>query len=564
MFLVPREETISITNFILLAYTDLFNKRAYDMVGTKEDPMDFVVYSYDRKEKVMKNTYSYRHDSNIHIVIPSSFDGNKKGSFLLVTKNKNNTFRNVILFSATNKVLKLPNTTAPPILYTQNGTLKPVLLMQTKDNLLTVEIENDTKFNEKKETGFLEDDERIHPEHTSTFVDLTGDHKADLALVILKNDEKYLKVLENTSGGFNKLFEMKLPKKSGPLVFNDFNKSYMNDLAFVSEEDGKYYLNVYYNTNERKDIMAYKLVEQDLKLDNFNKNIFSTESKYFMKQDLSKINSDNLDFCLSCESLGGIPSGIFDTDIDLDKNVEIFLTAKKGNEGNIIVPLRFNKNSKEFEVYTEMNYLNKEKNVLSFSTCDYKNEGRELCVINKIENNTSVLKILPNVLSKENMKISVTTVLDETKTLYGNGVVGTSYLLSIDEGAGICLGNSLPPGPFLHLKNQTATFGLGCLTFHINILRVTVPSYGDFEKTYVVQYDIVQNLDLIVGVGKNGKFNIRAFIIAAVYILKIFFVLFIVIILNFIIVGILHLRDARKQREARTKDSMHPLFRSLG
>ncbi|KAF9764315.1 hypothetical protein NGRA_0665 [Nosema granulosis] len=559
-----REETISIINFVLLAYTDLFNKRAYDMVGTTKNPKELVVYSYDRDNKEMKQTYTYKHTSDIHAVIPSSFDDSKRGSLLLITKNQDGTFENNILFTESNTVLKLPNTTAAPLLLSKDLTLKPILLLQKKNGLITVEFDNQGKYTENPETSILEKGEKIHKDHTSTFVDLTGDHKADLALVTEKDKFKYLKVLKNTSNGFKKFFVMKLPEKTGPLIFNDLNKNGMNDLAFVSFEDGKYYLNVYFNTNSRTDPMAYKSSEKGLEFENLNAKIFSGASDFVIKQDLSHLSSGQVEFRLSCEVLGNVPSGIFDTDIDLDKNIEIFLIADKNKEGDIVFPLKFNPEKNEFDINKDMKTIMSEKNVISFSACDYKNEGRELWVVNKIDNNNPQVKIFPNILRPENMKISVTTVLDKTKTLYGCGIAGTSYLLSYDEGTNISIGNSLPPGPFLHLKNQTTTFGLGCRTFHINILRSTVPSYGDYKETYVVKYDIVQNFDLIVGIGKHGDYNIRAFIIADIYLVKIISVLITVIILNFIIVGILHFRHARKQREARTRDSMHPLFRSLG
>ncbi|EOB13362.1 hypothetical protein NBO_80g0025 [Nosema bombycis CQ1] len=559
-----QEETITILNFLLLAYTDLFNSRSYDFVGTTTDPKHLVVKSYNRDTKDFKEIYRYPHKDNIHIVIPANFDGQKNVSLLLVTKISENEYKNAVLFPDNNEVVHLPQTTAAPLLYTQNLSLKPVLLLQISDKLYEFEFSKDKKFTQKKIADLLEKDEKLHKDHTSSMVDLDGDHKSDLVLVVDKKGIKTLKVFKNTENGFSSYFEMALPDTTGPLVFNDFNRNNMNDMAFVSFENGTYYLNLFYNTNKREDPLSYKSGSKDLKLTNLNENIFSNEDKFYLKQNLSSLIKDDLAFKLTCEMLNNVPSGIFDTDIDLDTNIELFLVAKKNNVGDTLIPLRFDPETEQFVIYKEMKFLMDETNVLSFSTADYKNEGRELCVINKVSDGKPQVKIYPNVLKPENMKLSVTTVVDESKTWYGCGVYGTSYLLCYDEGANMSISSSSVPGSFLHLKNQTTTFGLGGHTYQINSLRVTVPSYGDYNKTYVVKYDIIQNLDLIIGVGKHGVYNIRAFVISKIYIAKLLITAAIVLAVHLIINGILQLRHAKKRKEARTRDSMQPLFRSLG
>lgn len=558
-----------IKNFFLMAYADIFNKRHYDMVGIGSDNKQLLIYAYDDGEDTYKQKLSHFFDKEIYTVIPCDLESNGNTSLLITFKEKEDEFANVFVnFSKEDGNLKLnineiENTMSVPFLFTNWENSKPAFFLETHKETKMLCI-SDGKLNYVTLKNLLKENETLKADHTSTFVDLTGNLQSDLCLFVKRDESTWLKVFESKANGFHLLFEIELTKnKIGPVLFGDFTSSGMNSMIFVEDEPNGSIVNLYINKGKREDSHHYKSPKVSLEATNVESGLFSKDSTYHKRIPISRFYS-NSKAILNLEELNNIPGGIFTTDIDLDGMLEIFLVIKNEKSKKIILPLKFNDISKSFVLYEEMNESLQLEDVISFSSVDFRNKGKEDIIVNIMENGSPSILCYENTLNKANMKLSLTTsLLQKGQNKYGMSLPGISYMLIFNDGNNLKITSNFGSGPFLHLNSQTTTIGLGDSAFMINILRIGVSEHNKHKDIYFIDTSIIQNFDLIIYIGEYGKYKIVAFFNTSEYTFKILIVLITVISVNLLFLLILYWRQNKYQKIIRSRESTHPLFRSL-
>lgn len=559
-----------IKNFFLMAYADIFNKRHYDMVGVGSDSRQLLIYAYDDNYDIYKQKFSYNFDNKIFSIIPCDLESNGNTGLIISFKTEENYFENILLDFKKEKgnlnvdIIDLENTISAPFLFTNWENAKPAVFLDTSKNIKMLCM-NDGTISYEILKNLINEDERLKNDHASTFVDLTGNLQSDLCLFVNKNGSTWLKVFESKPNGFNLLFEIELTNnKIGPVLFGDFTNSGMNSMIFVEDDPNGPILNLYINKGRRENPIHYKSLKVSLEAINIEKGLFSKDSLYHKKIPINSLYP-KAQAIYNLEELNNISGGIYVTDIDLDGTPEIFLLIKNEHSKKIILPLKFNNTLNDFIIYDEINaYLRVEDVVISFSTVDYRNKGKEDIILNIIENGSPIIIAYENTLNKANMKLSLTTsLINKGSNKYGMSLPGISYMLIFNDGNNLKISTNFGSGPFLHLVSQTSTIGLGDSAFMINILRIGISEHNKHKDIYFIDNSIIQNFDLIIFLGEYGKYKIVAFFNTSEYTFKILIVLITVISVNLLFLLILYWRQSKHQKIIRSKDSTHPLFRSL-
>lgn len=546
--------------FILLGYTDILNKRTYDLVGVDQDRRKFQGYSYSIDEKAYKKEFEYSHTSNVHLVIPADFTGEGSVSYVLVTREGDGRYSNWIYFRDDNKKENLGESTAVPLLYADAEDLRPQLLIQRSGSLERVRIGKDRSVTRDTVNEYG----RLHKDHSSAFVDVDGSMKACLCLVVVgERSDKMLKILSNKREGFTECFTMDLPENIGPLVFDDFNGDGMNDMAFVQKENGEHFLKIYLNTNSRIKDAKQKRRSAGFLLQDPSTRIFS-DAKVVVAN-LSEMFPD-FEPVLSSKDFGGIQCGIFTADLRAKGKPDIFLSMKN-KDGNTRVVALENQSTLEAVKFGTPSYgkdLSEVTNIISMSCCDYNNTGREAIFLNRVEGGSPSLEAYENDLSKENLKLSLSTILPEVeKQMYGSGIPGVSYLVSCEGGKRIILSSQMSYSTFVHLKHPSAYIGLGTMSLIIDGLVVGVPGHDAYNELYVMDSIAIPNSDLIVYIRKNGNYSVESHFVIGDHFRTIICVLLTVAGVNLVFILLLQYRDRRRVVKAKNLDKLHPLFSTL-
>lgn len=556
-------KTTLLKSFILLAYSDILNTRTYDLVGV--DSRDSTVlkgyrYNVNKKTYQSQETFSYSHGREVHMVIPGDFRGNGSTDYVLVTKTGDGSYSSSIYVRDDEKrEIGLGTSNAPPMLYASPASLRPQLLMQTSSGLKSMWLDKNENLQEEA-VSYGE----LHPEHTSAFVDVEGTMKASLCLVTAEDGGRSLKILANRKEGFQEIFKMGLPHDMGPIVFEDFNGNGMNDMAFVTMEEGKYQLIVHTNTNSRIDDAEKKTLLGGYVLSSPTTQIFS-DKEYRAVIDLDDLFPD-LTPVVRSKHFQDMPSGIFTADLTAKGKPDIFLIMEN-KQGETCVAVLENvstPSSVDFRVSKKLETLSSIKNVISMSCCDYNNKGREAIFLNRVENGEAVLEAYENDFSKENLKLTLSTILPGVpKQQYGSGVPGVSYLLSYKNGSRIFVANQMSYSSFVHLKHSSAYIGLGLSSLIIDQLVIGVPGHGLFGGPYRIGSAAIPNTDLIVYLKENQDYSVESHFIIGEHFRTIIGVLVTVAAVNLVFILLLQLRDRRREVQAKNMDKLHPLFSTL-
>ncbi|CAD25859.1 hypothetical protein [Encephalitozoon cuniculi GB-M1] len=549
-----------LTGFILLAYSDILNSRTYDLVGVDQGYTTFKGYHYNAEKDMYDEVFSYKHKEKIHLVIPGDFTGTGSVSYVLVTKKGPGEFDSYIYFRDHDESKHLGESTSAPLLYACPEDLRPQLLMQCSSGLKKVRVDEDR--NVIKEP--VDEYGKLHRDHTSAFVELDGSMKACLCLVVDDgNGGKLLRVLSNRNGEFVNYFEMSLPNEIGPIVFGDFNGNGMNDMAFVQKSGEKYLLKIYFNSTSRVNRRRRRLLGGFLP--------HQVDSTVFSEGDMKVVDlSEEFPNCTpvlkSDDHFEGLPYGIFNADLRAKGRLDFFIVMKDMDSITRIGVLENNSVPDDIQLEKAEYHedLFRLKNVISISCCDYNNKGREAVFLNRVVDNDAVVEAYRNDLSKENLKLSLSTIHPENQK-YGSVVPGVSYLVSYGDGERIIISNQVPYSTFVHLKHHVAYIGLGTINLIVDSLMIGTPgkSGSPYAGPYVIDSIAIPNTDLVVYLGKNEKYTVEAHFIVGDHFRTIIGTLLVVAGVNLAFILLLQYRDRRRIIRAKNMDKLHPLFSTL-
>ncbi|TBU07981.1 hypothetical protein CWI36_0199p0020 [Hamiltosporidium magnivora] len=526
-------------DFILLAYGDVENKRKTDFIGTSLDKRTMMVYSYCRNSNTYKKILqSEVFDDEIEHIIPADFDMSGKISFLLIFRT-GILYRNKILFQE-KAINNLPNTERIPILFADLE-LQPCLLVQINKEIKL--LHKITKENFKIEK-FLEIED-LSLSHSSSFVDVDGDLKADLIFVTNENDNNKIVIFTNSNMNYERSPNEILIGKTGPIVFGNFVGDGSNDIAYISEENKNWYLNIL--INKKLKFCSNKNKEKCI---DWQENIgtkatdwgFEKDSEYHIRIPLKRFYKDLIPITFLKE-IGNIPGGITVTDLNMDGRPDLILTFfdKKLNS-NVF---RILENTGEFgenlfRPVTYETFLYKMKGILSVSSADPENIGTEGLVINREYDGTYILEYSRNYLGSGNLKLSAITILPETsKKAYGSAIPGVTYFFELYETSDIRIMTQMSQSSFLHLQHPAVFFGLGTLNLLVDEIFISLPMTSSYKNIYSIDNKIIPNSDLVLK-PENTKIAVELFLNLTKYAIYTSIVVIIVLIINILLVYIFY------------------------
>lgn len=555
MFDLSSKKKALMESFILLAYSDILNKRTYDLIGVGDDRKRLKGYNYDIDKKDYISAFTYNHDKDIHLVIPADFTGEGTTCYLLVTKKNDGSYSNEIYRRGKEGTIEVGDTNAVPVLYASPDDLHPQLLLQQDNGLISVRIKPDGSVETDEE---FKDYGELHEDHTSAFVSLDASMKAYLCLVLEEDSKKVLRILptkrEEGEAALRSLPKIDLPDDIGPLVFEDFNGNGVNDMAFVCCEGSSYMLRIYSSSGSESGRSKNAGLIRGC-LNNLHKEV-----------NISKEFPGLTPVLKSDDEFGEIPYGIFTADLRAKGRPDFFFIMKDKDGDKKVVALENHSTPSEF-IFKVPDY-NKElsaiTNVISISCCDYNNTGREAVFINRIDEDSGkpMLYVYQNNLSKENLKLSISTILPKVgKQKYGSGIPGVSYLLENKDRT--IIANQMSYSSFVHLKHPATYIGLGTMSFIIDTLVIGVPGYGDYAGLYKIDSVVIPNTDLIVYIKEKGDYSVEAHFFIGDHFKTVIGVLITVAGANLIFVLVLQYRDRRRVVKAKDMDKLHPLFSTL-
>ena len=398
---------------------------------------------------------------------------------------------------------------------------------------------------------------RLAPNHSSAFIDIDGDLKAELILITQEKDKKAINIMQQVQNGYEIKEKILIPQITGPVVFADFDASGANDIAYISLENKEYFLNILYNCrNKLKGASKNKAKSNHSDHSKYMDRLFQTNnSKFFYRKRLNLFQ--NLQPMLQANDfLHNLPYGIIVSDINLDSYPDLLLTFKDANNTQYVRVL-LNKKDKDDKHYFEPLQIqpNDLSGILSASFVDLKGERKQGLVINRINNGIPVIQYIESNISKDYYKLFAITMSPQTKKdEYQGYVPGISYKLHNDETNMVRIGNQMSQSSFLHLQPPSVVFGLGSINYLIDNFYIGGPPSSQMNQIYEVGTKILPNSYLVCKPHNKGV-HVELYISLAQYAYNIAYVFCLVLFLNCLFVIYSYRRDKLREKTAKKKES---------
>lgn len=518
------EEEMLVNDFLLMAFSDTKSRLGLDLVGVSMDMKTLFVYSGIGSTPNYKLALRKDHKKKINNVVPADYDSSGNVSYLLVSR-KDAGYENTVFFSHAGEVVPLDKTVAPPLLFCYQNP-RPALLMQTQKETYALKF---SKNRELVKSFFDIDVPTMHHMHTSAFIDVTGNLLADLVLETQTKDGRYLEVLENKNGVFQKASRCRLPENIGPLAFSDFNGSGLIDVAFVSKEGGKDYLNVLFNTG--------KSVER------FTGDSARRISLESIKPGYEAVLRNN-DF--------DMPAGIFVSDVFCNSVPQIVLMMKSRNSNSVFHLLMENTGKGSFKPNKKIFAALPRRNIVSMCLVDVINGGAESPVVNYYENGKYHLSLYRNsfpIARKYHLKV-LTYDCNTSKESFGSVLPGVSYRYRHMETPEKSISFQMPQSSFPHLQHPFVFLGLGTMPHLVEFEGVGIPFYNRVGRVFTIYQKIIPNSQLALR-PQNDTLRLYLNLVVGQRIKTVFFVLVAGLFVNLVLLLILYIRGRKRERSGQ-------------
>lgn len=496
-------------NFILLSYSESHKYLTNDLVGCSDDRRHMVIYRENRRTNEYERYLCKRLEKNADIctITPSDYDSSGNISYLIVARAEDGYYTNTIYFHykdenhrmdakmSRESVEDIGETTSVPLLFALRD-LESVLLMQKNSKTFVYKYVGS---NSRCARTQIHNHQmgRLHRLHTSGFVCVAGSSWPNLVLEFEEDNARHLKIFGLDANNNLKCIEiLQLPSQIGPIALADFNKSCCVDIAYVSKEGSRFYLNVVFNLRAKAD----------------SKRIYdnSQESEgSFVKQLIAESEEDYEPVLVDDKM--GMPSGIFVVDLFCDSVQHIVLTTKHKKCSEFLIVLMKNNGKGQFSPIQGVFGEVPKHRILSISFSDMLFAGRENLLVNfqaSTPEKECVLCLYKNNLSENNYYFSSLTCGGSTRSRkaesFGPPLPGVSYRYKILENDTVFVGHQLCQSTFPHLQHQYAFFGLGPSSFYlIELEGHSPPSFGyNVKKT---GQKVIPNSKIVLYNDHNGR-----------------------------------------------------------
>ncbi|ELQ74639.1 putative membrane protein [Trachipleistophora hominis] len=551
-------------DFILLNF--MYNKKDHSviLVGTRANKKSLVTLTLKSSEgesniPTQIRTWEHALDFRIYHVITNLVDQNAGNVFVIVESVNEERVRMHYLSASTGASRVLCESDIMPLMMT-DGEMDPCFLIRDGTHTRVLILRGNAVDNQTVETWGGSALGSIMRDHTSAYVDVDNDSRADVLIDTQEDGERLLLlILTHPSSADKKVQRVRLPEGSGPLIFEDLDRDGKVDLCYVCANSEGNHLIIHFNQYE-----------------NENDVVFSSETK-IRKIDLNEMFPE-YDPVMRIADLDNMPGGIFVYDMELKQfpNVVLLMVNKTTGEHNLKIitsvtekdegTLFFKKKEKKREIQFEASKYRKVlsldyKHIVSMSCWDPDSLGREGLLVNAISDGKYELLYYENNLEVNHYKLSLIT-LDGRKsadgaTAYNTPVPGVSYRVSFDNKT--LVNNQMTQCTFLNLKKPIVTFGLGSTNLLIEKIRIGIPRAAGVLE---VDQKIIPNSDLVFTY-RNGKISIELLLKYGFYIQIVFCVLLVVLFLNLLVVLLFTYLERRKKKLAKKKEASAFNFKAL-
>lgn len=509
-----------IENFILMNYGPREPGKVPDLVGVDNFRKELRVYRCENGEFTLVDSIRYKSDKHIHLVMAADFRYEGKSSYLVVERGPGNVgYELTYVFPDSTRVKYEGVSQIIPIVLTYDNRLKTITLIQKeKSKLAFIETNPDNSIIESEENFKF----RLTDCHSSALIDYKGNLDVQLLMVVSDNGQNLLVNLKGDE-------ILTLPKEIGPVIFNDFDNDGELEVAYISREDRNYFLNIQKMTGKKQ---------------NF-------------RLDLKNEFGDKYDPVLRSKYLDNLHCGIFAADLERMGKMDIILTLMDNEKQTTVLKIisvfdkkdgiRFKKS-----IYSpEIENIN---NVISVSTFDYDDSGKENLFINYLDGANYKMAYFKNNLNPHFFKLTIMGV--NSKNLMP--IPGVSFRIKTLSENMIRNYVQSAQSSFLHLQKPYLFLGLGALNVFIDSIDVSIMGknikMGETDK-------IIPNSNLIMKIGKNVEIELYLNITESIK--SVVCITLMVLALNLIFVFGLFFRDRKKERLAKKKELKSFNFEAL-
>lgn len=500
-------------------------------------------------------------------VISQAFN-NKNGTIIFTVKT-NKGFSNHFGDFNSKKHHQIFDSDSTPMLVADPVTLEP-LLIYTHNKMLHIGKIKNEKYEGVKSMPF---DHLPKGIHTSDFIDLTNDMKAELILHVKEQDKNGILIsklaAKDKEYDIEKIQYVGLPETTGPILFTEMVDPLSTDMIFVSKEGNTFFLNLYKNLSlENKAMPSLKDFDKVEKfyLENKTSEVFNQSSPRNIKFNLTQA-LNGAEPVIRAEN--DVPCGIFLADISGKGVKDVFLLSKKidGTVNiNVFKYTDSNPESLTFELDKDLteSFL-AFKNVDALTVFEGENSSIENLLISTVNHNlpsreyTLSMIEIDQKLEKNGINLLPTVYINEDKTQ--PFIPGTSFLMVYENQDKVRKVNLSSQSSFPSLQRHKCLVGLNGTNLFINNLLLKVPSPNLEKNQYNPSTFLVPNTSAIF-THRDKEWKIQCFFSKRYYMMT-FISVFVVLVIFSTIYMILSVQDKKRYKSVMDRDSMRRIFNAL-
>lgn len=534
-------------DFLLLNYETDKDEYKNNLVGTDSTRRKLIILKRKKDNYLEYERISKEFNFDIHHVIVGLTNKDNENIYLILEKNgeRFNIYKYDLNNAEPEKVTEteimpffIINEKHNRVFVIRNKQAARLLIFDDYSHKLTKFELSKKYYPEIKESDILE----LQKNHSSAFLDLDGDGHPDLILDIKKKDQRILKMF------FTKNLlkhELILPSNSGPIIFEDFDKSGYMDLCYVENSDQESLIKIIHNGIKNYNIpFSKKSKETILRLSNF------IDSDYKPIFEINQID---------------MIGGIFSFDLNLTQYPSICVIVEKENVRELKIfsaklkkenTFSFFKKKENFELEFKLEKSVPISNLISVSCLDPQRIGREGLILNILEEGKYQLHYFENNLEFSNNKLSFLT-LDNNKNKQRNRPLpGVSYSINADGQE--LRNNVIISASWLSLRKPLVTFGLGSINLLIDDVKIGIP----YQKEINLNRKVIPNSDLLLNY-RNGDLEVELLLKYSYYIQMVFITLGVVLLINLMLVVLFTIIEKKRALMQKQKESNAFNFRAI-
>lgn len=453
------------TNYIAGVYEDSNSQKDY-ITAVEADGDKFTENGIFAKIQVPENM-------KVVNIISQRFTS-KEFEVLVTTVKKGGIYTNYLIDLADNESVFEPlfESSSTPILIADPDDLSPLLVfgVDKKGPMKAVAAslhqiqKNKFDTNMTNEYKYVISGIGLRGVHTSAFLALHKNMHAVLALHVknlegTRNSIIFYNIVDNQV-----LASADLPAKIGPVIFSELVDGIGSDMIYVSEENGKYFLNIHKNiiftAEEEKEFRKEQNFKKFLdEKDNETEDIFEES----IKLDLTEFSSFGTPVLSTADH---IPSGIF---LSNSGKKQINLIFEENHKFTLRT-FEFNFYNSDYQlVLSENQLLDHNEGITSISFTEIDNNNQECILINTSDNSLKLEKVTKN--EDKNMYLNL-LAMESSNQSY---IPGTTFCIIYENNTKLVKGSLGPQTSYPSLQRHKF-FGISSTKFFINFVLLKAPT----------------------------------------------------------------------------------------